>query len=498
MKINPIMDMARNMGLSLPGWAAWLLVRYAEDGLPVRHRVLIGGRGGGKSWAVAICLVLRAYKRQEHILCLREFQNSIRDSSKKLIEDVIRRLGLGDFFEISEREIRGSNGSLFTFVGLNGKDTSIKSFEGYTLAWVEEAATVSQASIDALIPTIRRPGSEIWWTYNPRFPTDPIDRMFRGDSLPPGTIRLEVHWNDNPWFPEVLQREMEYDRRRDPDKYVHIWLGGYLQHSEARVFQNWSVESFVAPENARFLFGADWGFSKDPTVLIRCFVGRWAGEPGKSAVIADPKGNCLFIDYEAHGIECEIDDTPALFAGSDRHDPPRWTNRFAHPGIPCAAKTGIIADSARPDMISHMRARGFNIMRAKKGKESITGGIAYLKDKEIYVHPRCHHLIDELIHYCWKTDRLTGAILSDLADDNNHVIDALRYATEGVRGWGLGDFWHVSGDPRVSAPAPTAKWSHHRWPKEFERVQPSEPGFGSAGPGIARRLEMMGYFDDLR
>ncbi|MBK7285171.1 MAG: hypothetical protein IPI83_13240 [Sphingomonadales bacterium] len=225
MKTNEIMDMAQKMGADLPDWAEWLLVRLAEDEQPVRHRVLFGGRGGGKSWAVAICLVLRAYTRQEHILCLREFQNSIRDSSKKLIEDVIRRLGLGDF----SRSASARSGEQWLAVYLVGSTErthrSNRSKVHACLGRGGRDACRRHRSMP-LIPTIRRPGSEIWWTYNPRFPTDPIDRMFRGDSLPPGTIRLEVHWNDNPWFPEVLQREMEYDRRRDPDKYAHIWLGG--------------------------------------------------------------------------------------------------------------------------------------------------------------------------------------------------------------------------------------------------------------------------------
>ena len=169
--------------VNLPEWSVWLDVPLAPDGKAVRHRVLWGGRGGAKSWTIADKLIERAIRRPERILCTREYQNSIRDSSKKLIEDTINRLGFGlsgnGFFVSTEREIRGRNGSVFTFMGLNGKDASIKSLEGYTLAWVEEAATLSQSSIDALVPTIRQERSEIWWSYNPRFATDPIDQMNR-------------------------------------------------------------------------------------------------------------------------------------------------------------------------------------------------------------------------------------------------------------------------------------------------------------------------------
>jgi phage terminase large subunit len=278
------------MKVQLPEWGGWLDVPVNLSFERVRHRVLVGGRGGAKSWTVAHKIVERARRSQVRILCTREYQNSIRDSSKKLIEDCIERMGFGlrgdCFFTSKEHEIRGRNGSVITFLGLNGKDAAIKSLEGYDLAWVEEAATLSQASVDALVPTIRKEGSEIWWTYNPRFSTDPVDRMFRGEATPPGSIVLEVQWRDNPWFPEVLRRDKDYDRLRDPEKHSHVWEGGYVLRSEAQVFRNWSALPFEAPEGALFRFGADWGFSRDPTVLIRCFIGSWAGEPGTSAVVA--------------------------------------------------------------------------------------------------------------------------------------------------------------------------------------------------------------------
>jgi phage terminase large subunit len=337
------------------------------------------------------------------------------------------------FFTSKEHEIRGRNGSVITFLGLNGKDAAIKSLEGYDLAWVEEAATLSQASVDALVPTIRKEGSEIWWTYNPRFSTDPVDRMFRGEATPPGSIVLEVQWRDNPWFPEVLRRDKDYDRLRDPEKHSHVWEGGYVLRSEAQVFRNWSALPFEAPEGALFRFGADWGFSRDPTVLIRCFIGSWAGEPGTSAVIANQEGRCLFVDFEAYEVGCPIDATPALFAGTDTRSPSRWTNPRGLRGIAGVANAKVTADSARPETIDFMVRRGFNIVAATKGPGSVEDGINFLKSYDIVVHPRCQHLIDELIHYSWATDRQTGEILPKLKDAHNHVIDALRYALEGAR-----------------------------------------------------------------
>ena len=187
--------------LHLSEWATWLDVPVNERLEPARHRVLVGGRGGGKSWAIAQKLVERARRQTLRILCVREHQNSLGDSAKRLLQDSIERTGMGPsgrgFFTFTDREIRGKNGSLFTFVGLFGKEQSIKSYEAYDICWVEEASSISQASLDSLVPTIRRPGSEIWWSYNPQFATDPVDVMFRGGEPPPGSIVREVSWRDN-------------------------------------------------------------------------------------------------------------------------------------------------------------------------------------------------------------------------------------------------------------------------------------------------------------
>jgi phage terminase large subunit len=188
---------------------------------------------------------------------------------------------------------------------------------------------------------------------------------------------------------------------RDPEKYAHVWLGEYLRNSEARIFKNWKVEEFETPEDARFYFGADWGFSIDPTVLVRCWM----------------SGRTLFVDQEAYRVGVEIDRTPALFET-----------------IPGSKRWPITADSARPETISYMRRHGFgNIGPATKGAGSVEEGIEFLKTYDIVVHPRCRHTSDELTFYSWKVDPLTSEVLPVPADKHNHVIDALRYAVEGVR-----------------------------------------------------------------
>jgi len=383
--------------IDTPRWALSLLN-------PARYKGAHGGRGSGKSHFFAEMLI------EEHIakpnqssVCVREVQLSLNQSVKRLLAMKIEELGVGSYFDVQDKQIRSKHGDgLIIFQGMqNHTADSIKSLEGYDRAWVEEAQSLSQHSLDLLRPTIRKPNSELWFSWNPRKAEDPVDALLRGDNPPPDSTVVEVNYADNPWFPDVLREEMEYDRGRDRDKYNHVWLGKYLQNSEAQVFKNWSVQEFDTPMDATLRFGADWGFASDPTVLVRCFI----------------IGRKLFIDYEAYAVGCEIVNIPDLFMT-----------------VPEAEKWPITADSARPETISHVKKHGFpRIMPAVKGPKSLEDGIEWLKSFEIIVHPRCKHTIDELSLYSYKIDKLTEQVLPILEDKENHVIDALRYACEGVR-----------------------------------------------------------------
>lgn len=391
------MAKAETLQIPTPEWALPLLQ-------PSRYKGAHGGRGSGKSHEFAQMVI------EAHILdpntstvCVREFQKSLKQSVKRLLELKIQELGVGNYFEVQEAVIKNRHGKgLIIFEGMqNHTADSIKSLEGFDRAWVEEAQSLSQRSLDMLRPTIRKPGSELWFTWNPREASDPIDVLLRGSTPPPDAIVLEVNWQNNPWFPQVLRDEMEYDRGRDPDKYAHVWQGQYLQNSEARVFRNWRIEEFESPPDAVHRMGADWGFAVDPTVLVRCHI----------------VGRTLYIDHEAYMVGCEIMDTPSLFMT-----------------VPEAEKWPIVADSSRPETIAHMRKHGFpKIMPAVKGPKSVEEGIEWLKSFDIVVHPRCTHTIDELTLYRYKSDPLTGRVLPVLEDKSNHLIDALRYACEGVR-----------------------------------------------------------------
>lgn len=378
------------------------LPEYAGDlWSDFRHLAWHGGRGAGKSYTVATGLVLQAMEGHQRVLCGRELQKSIKDSSKRLIDDAIDRLGVGAAFQSTEMEIRGPHDSLFLFSGIKGNANGIKSMEGITTFWGDEAQAFSQSSIDTLVPTIRKPGSRLIWTWNPDLATDPVDAMFREGEPPPRSIVREINYYDNNWFPDVLRAEMQYDRSRDIDKFNHVWLGRYRQNSEARVFKNWTVEDFESPPHAEFRLGADFGFSIDPSCLVRCHI----------------EGRRIYVDYEAWGLGVEIVNLPQLFMC-----------------VPEAEKFWITADSSRPETISHLRNNGFpRIAPAIKGKRSVEEGVEFLKSYDIIVHPRCKRLIDELTHYSYKVDSLTGQVTAVLEDKDNHVIDALRYAVEGAR-----------------------------------------------------------------
>jgi len=192
---------------------------------PHRFKVYYGGRGGGKSRSFATALLIQGRQRPIRCLCAREIQNSIRDSVKRLLDDEIARLGFEDFYASTDAEIRGANGSLFLFAGLRTNPERIKSYEGLTHCWIEEAETISQKSLDLLIPTMRTEGSEIWMSFNPDRVNSPVWEMFVIGTPPPDSLVQKVGYRDNPWFPEVLRKEMEHCKATDPDKYDHIWEG---------------------------------------------------------------------------------------------------------------------------------------------------------------------------------------------------------------------------------------------------------------------------------
>lgn len=372
---------------------------------PYRYKVIYGGRGSGKSYAVADILLMQSLQRKCIIICGREFQNSIKDSVHSLLKQRIEALGLSEFFEVTREEIRNDHmGSRFLFKGLRNNIDSIKSMAGITHMWIEEADTLSAESWKVIKPTIREEGSEIWITMNPKNKTDILYREFiEVKKIPANTYRVKVNWQDNPYFPGVLKDEMERDKERDYGYYRHVWEGECLEHSDAQIFKNrWEMikeKDYKEPADVHPYYGLDYGFSQSPTAGIRCYV----------------HDNKLYISHEAVKKELDLDETTAFL---EKH-------------LPDLRKYTIYADSARPDNISFMKRRGLSIKGVEKGKGSIEDGIDYIKTFDrIIVHENCRHTMEELTLYSFEVDNRSGDITNKIVDAHNHCIDALRYALE--------------------------------------------------------------------
>lgn len=375
-----------------------------------RYRGSWGGRGSGKTRTFAKMTAVRGVMFAESgvegvILCGREYMNSLSDSSMEEVKQAIRsEPWLDNYYEIGDNFIRAKNRKVwYVFSGLRHNLDSIKSKARILIAWIDEAESVSEIAWSKLIPTVREEGSEVWVTWNPEIDGSATDKRFRKNP-PSNAIIVEMNHGDNPWFPSVLEEERLNDQTRlDPNTYAWIWEGAYLENSDKQVLANkYVVQSFpddLWQKADRLLFGADFGFAKDPNTLVRMFM----------------LDRNLYIEYEAYGIGVELDHMPAFY---DK--------------IPESRKWPIKADSARPETISYLKRQGFNISAAKKWQGSVEDGITHLRGfKQIIIHPRCKETAKEARLYSYKTDRITGEVLPVIEDKNNHCWDAVRYGLDG-------------------------------------------------------------------
>ena len=360
-----------------------------------RRNYIYGGRGSGKSHDVAEYCLFRAYQSKIKVLCTRELQNSIADSVYSLLKNKITDMKLDFFFTVYKDRIVGNNGSEFIFKGIHNNVSEIKSMENISIAWLEESQSLSRESIDVIVPTIRAPGSILIFTFNPYKDNDPIYMEMKNATE--DDLVIKANYSDNPWFPEELRLEMERDKKNDYQKYLWVWEGECLGLSDAQIFRGkYVVENFETPKNADFHFGADWGFANDPTTLVRSFI----------------VGNDLYIDMCAGKIGCDLEDTPSLF------------NKVQGSSI-----YPIYADSARPETISFMRSKHYNVIAAEKWNGSVEDGIQYLRSFScIHIHERCKAVAEEFDLYQYKVDRQTGEVLRIPVDKFNHYIDAIRYS----------------------------------------------------------------------
>lgn len=202
---------------------------------PSRYKIYHGGRGGAKSQSIARALLIQGYQEKHKILCAREIQKSIQDSVHSLLKEQIEQLGLGGFYTVTKTDIKGANGTEFLFAGLRSNIANIKSIPNITRAWVEEAQSASTSNIKTLALTVRAPNSEIWLSFNPELEDDPIYQEYV--LFPPDdSIVVSINYDDNPFFPDVLRKEMESDRRKNEAEYQHIWMGKPKQAVDGAIF----------------------------------------------------------------------------------------------------------------------------------------------------------------------------------------------------------------------------------------------------------------------
>jgi phage terminase large subunit len=374
---------------------------------PKRYNVIYGGRGSGKSEGIARLLIIRALQSQRRILCCREFQASIRESVHALLKSVIQSHGLQEYFQVNFNGIKCTlTGSEFVFGGLAEHTIdSIKSLYGFTDVWVEEAQRLSKRSMELLLPTIRAEGSVFFFTFNPELESDPVYRRFvsQRDSLDDALI-IEMNYEDNPWFPDVLRVEMEASKRRSMEDYLHVWCGQTRSFTQASILGHLvQVQEFEPDPAWQAHYGIDWGFAADPTVLTCSYVHK----------------NKLYLRHEFHAHGVEINDYAKCFAS-----------------VPGAVNGELWADNSRPESISYLNQpqnyadrRPLNVKAAPKWSGSVEDGIAWLRALDaIVIHPDCKNSIYEVPRYSWKVDRLTGEILPVPLDAMNHVVDSLRYS----------------------------------------------------------------------
>lgn len=343
------------------------------------------------------------------ILGLREFMNSLEDSSMEEIKQAIRSVPwLDAYFDIGERYIRTKNRRVwYGFAGLRHNLNSIKSKARILIAWIDEAETVSEIAWQKLLPTVREEGSEVWITWNPETDGSPTDKRFR-QNAPEGSKIVELNYTDNPWFPSSLDEERRNDRDRlDDQSYAWIWDGAYRENSDAQILSGKYRVAEFEPEAHWHgpYYGLDWGFSQDPTAGVKCWVGD----------------DRLWIEYEASKVGLENDDIADFMIAR----------------LPGIEKHAVRGDSARPETISHVKSKGRENRRSnlprlegvEKWKGSVEDGIAHLRSyKEIVIHERCKGVLREARLYSYKVDRLSGDVLTDIVDAHNHFWDATRYA----------------------------------------------------------------------
>lgn len=373
-----------------------------------RYILCISGRSSAKSTNIARVLLIKGLQKPLRILCAREIQQSIRDSVHRLLSDQIRLLNLEQYYIITDNEIRGVNGTLFIFRGLYNNLTSIKSLEGVDICWIEEAESVSAEALDVLLPTIRKQYSQIIFSMNPRYIDDAVYSMFyandRGELFRPDTTVIKATFADNPFNSDEILAEIAYMKHHDYERYLHIYEGFLKSNSDASVFKDkFKVEMFdksIIRSKFKRHFGADFGYSNDPSTLVECAV--------------DTKDRIIYILDAIGAVKVEINALPDMYRKIKDSD-----------------KFKIVGDSSRPETIAYLRNHGFPlVVSSKKGKGSIKDGIEFMRSYTTIISPELTDVINEYRHYSYKINAASGQVTDIIDGKDDHFLDSIKYSVE--------------------------------------------------------------------
>lgn len=373
-----------------------------------REAAIYGGRYSLKSHTVARSYLIKARQSKRRIGCFREFQNSIADSSHQLLADLIKLYELHEFKVTDNSIINTITKSEFLFRGLHHNEQSIKSIEGLTDAWVEEAQTVSNTSIEVLTPTVRLPGSQIVYTYNRLLEEDPIHKRLVIDGRP-NTLIINVNYDiaeKYGYLPDSIKNEIEDDRINRPSLYKHKWLGE-PNSVERRVYHDWKQIDSIPHEARLERRGLDFGYKNDPTAVVAIYYYNGG----------------YILDEELYR------------KGMHNNEIASTLNNISQ------SNTLVVGDSAEPKSIDELRLSGVNILGVKKvgGKDELGNkksfkqyGIDFVGQQRISITKRSQNIWREYLNYLHKEDK-EGRILNDPEDGNDHAMDAILYGFMGLR-----------------------------------------------------------------
>lgn len=388
---------------------------------PSRYKFLKGGRGSAKSWSVARALLIQGAMQPHRILCTREVQKSIKQSVHQLLKDQIQALNLGGFYQVLETEIRGKNGTSFHFSGLSDHTAdSIKSFEGCTRVWIEEGQAITKRSWQILTPTIRANGSEIWVTYNPQLETDETHQRAVGDKKDPDTVTVDINYWDNPWFPEVLEKERQHAQNTLPkEEYAHIWEGRCMPAVQGAIYFNEVAAAEATGRIGRFPY--------DPMLKVhRVWDMGW--NDCMAIILAQRHGSAVNIVGYVTGTHRTTADYISEFRG-EKYRGWNWGNDFLpHDGFASNRQTGKAdADVLRGLGCTVVQTPNMDVEQGIRQARLLFPRVYIDKQSTASLDPELPGLVECLKRYRRRVNQQTGTPEAPLHDVHSNGADAFRY-----------------------------------------------------------------------